>query len=161
MRMHSYQSAWTMLRSSGHFHPSLSRNILTHFIISSSSLFFHPNSIHFSPQVPARTQVRCSQSQGDAPGGRAVAKRMTRSMSSCSACSCADLSVYLLTARSALKPETLPPTPFHRTFEFTEREEVNKYYPQYYHKNDKVNPSLVSLGAHGLIRSPLSSFFLL
>jgi hypothetical protein len=41
--MHSYQSAWTMLRSSGHFHPSLSRNILTHFIISSSSLFFHPN----------------------------------------------------------------------------------------------------------------------
>ncbi|KAH9065111.1 CRAL-TRIO domain-containing protein [Lactarius deliciosus] len=25
-----------------------------------------------------------------------------------------------------------------QTFEFKEREEVNKYYPQYYHKNDKV-----------------------
>ena len=27
----------------------------------------------------------------------------------------------------------------HRTFEFKEKAEVNKYYPQYYHKIDKVN----------------------
>jgi hypothetical protein len=27
---------------------------------------------------------------------------------------------------------------FTRTFDFKEREEVNKYYPQYYHKIDKV-----------------------
>lgn len=26
----------------------------------------------------------------------------------------------------------------HRTFEFTEKKEVDKYYPQYYHKIDKV-----------------------
>lgn len=29
--------------------------------------------------------------------------------------------------------------PGYRTFEFTERAEVIKYYPQYYHKIDKVN----------------------
>jgi len=28
--------------------------------------------------------------------------------------------------------------PTHRTFEFKEKEEVDKYYPQYYHKIDKV-----------------------
>lgn len=31
-----------------------------------------------------------------------------------------------------------PSVPTHRTFEFKEKEEVDKYYPQYYHKIDKV-----------------------
>lgn len=31
----------------------------------------------------------------------------------------------------------------HRNFEFTEKEEVDKYYPQYYHKMDKVRPLLL------------------
>jgi hypothetical protein len=31
--------------------------------------------------------------------------------------------------------------PWYRTFEFTEKKEVDKYYPQYYHKIDKVKKS--------------------
>jgi hypothetical protein len=33
-----------------------------------------------------------------------------------------------------------------RTFNFQEREQVFKYYPQYYHKTDKVSPFFLSSG---------------
>lgn len=37
-----------------------------------------------------------------------------------------------------------------RTFDYKERPEVFKYYPQYYHKTDKVRPSThCTLSTHG------------
>jgi hypothetical protein len=35
-------------------------------------------------------------------------------------------------------------SPWYRTFEFPEKKEVDKYYPQYYHKTDKVKKKFQS-----------------
>jgi hypothetical protein len=37
-----------------------------------------------------------------------------------------------------LRPTRLTDASLLRNFKFTERAEVDKYYPQYYHKTDKV-----------------------
>lgn len=44
-----------------------------------------------------------------------------------------------------------------RNFQFPEKEEVNKYYPQYYHKTDKVSsfPTLAQLYPLASSRDPL------
>lgn len=44
------------------------------------------------------------------------------------------------TSSASAPPVLLPPSshPHPRNFDFPEKEEVNKYYPQYYHKIDKV-----------------------
>lgn len=76
-------------------------------------------------QISPRTQVRCSSSEKDAAGMRAVEKGLWRRRAD--EVSVQDRCCYICTHR------------YFRTFDFKERHEVDKYYPQYYHSMDKAS----------------------
>jgi hypothetical protein len=66
---------------------------------------------------------------------------------------------FQLTIQRLVETLPLPSLPSHRTFQFTEKAEVDKYYPQYYHKIDKVRNLLTPLDSEGLALVMIVNFF--